>query len=547
MDIDTTHQDQRCRDGDPDDRTSCVSGSRNRYFPRKTMTADDFTREQAYAIGRRRLLNRAIHGWGVVYGLGVKLDGQHLTIDPGLALDRHGREVVVAVPHALRHTELFVRVNGQRDPSHAPKPTAGRWLLSAHYAERPMDQVRLAEQCNDCGKPEWNRVCETAVFSLTAIDAKSCPTAEPGCPGDCGCPKQPARAIATDGYTPLEPAILVIKPKEALKEQALREPADNATAAALKEPTEKEDPANLQRIPAPVSDKLDPIPPYPRGPHSTLCCWSHHAHIEGDGSLCAWNQYCVDPDDPVPIACVTLVGFDKCGDPVFGEIEECTPRRIVKSNDLLFDLIRGCDLTRIKAVSWADWALRDYVDWSVFKDNFDRTASLPQQPLGCLTKLQIDFSGPVQKSTITPDTVAITVVLHDSGTGWGQVLRIPIIGFVFGGDPNDDTTRTARVVVRRDWVNGEISIDANDADRSTKFEAGARRPEWYPRVEVEIFGDLILDCRGQPVDANSVGPRIVPTGNGTPGGTCRLTFRVVPPSVSRSADSTPVISTHIPA
>src|SRR4051794_13249210 len=127
--MDTTYQEQRCRGGDPDDRAFCISGSRNRYFPRKTMTADDFTREQTYEIGRRRLLNRAIHGWGVVYGLGVKPDGQQLIIDPGLALDRHGREIIVPAAHALRHSDLFVRVNGQCDPSHAPKPTAGHWLL----------------------------------------------------------------------------------------------------------------------------------------------------------------------------------------------------------------------------------------------------------------------------------------------------------------------------------------------------------------------------------------------------------------------------------
>ena len=33
----------------------------------------------------------------------------------------------------------------------------------------------------------------------------------------------------------------------------------------------------------------------------------------------------------------------------------CGPRRLVKRNDLLFDLIRGCDLTRISAIGWRDW------------------------------------------------------------------------------------------------------------------------------------------------------------------------------------------------
>jgi hypothetical protein len=37
------------------------------------------------------------------------------------------------------------------------------------------------------------------------------------------------------------------------------------------------------------------------------------------------------------------------------KVEECPPRRIVKRNDMLFDLIRGCDLTRITRISWAEW------------------------------------------------------------------------------------------------------------------------------------------------------------------------------------------------
>jgi hypothetical protein len=514
MDMDTTHQERRCPDGDPDDRASCISGSRNRYFPRKTMTADDFTREQAYAIGRRRLLNRALYGWGVVYGLGVKLDGQHLTIDPGLALDRHGREVIVPAPHALRLCDLFVRVNDQCDPSHAPKPTAGRWLLSAHYAERPMDQVRLADPCDDCGKPEWNRVCETVVFSLSPLDAKSCPTAEPGCPDDCGCP-QPAKPVETDGhYMPPEPAVLVIKPEAALNEQSREAP--------LKEP-EKEELTDVQRIPPKVSDKLDPIPPYPRGPHSTMCCWSHNTQVEGDGSLCAWNHYCVDPGDPVPIVCVTLTGFDKCGDPIFGEIEECTPRRIVKRNDMLFDLIRGCDLTRITNVSWLPWTKASYVEWAKFRAAF-RDNDQDLRGKDCPTALWIDFSAPVRAETVTPRAISITGVFQDSLTGWNRPLRLPITDIHC--DPPDagkkdpaGTTRRATIIVSGDWIWDEIQ------GPKSAFQV-PDDADYFPFLEIDIYGDLILDCRGQPVDANSFGSNIVTTGNGTPGGTCRTVFRV---------------------
>ena len=49
----------------------CNSGRRNRYFPRKQITPDTYQIEQDYQLQRRHLLNRAIHGWGVVYGFAL--------------------------------------------------------------------------------------------------------------------------------------------------------------------------------------------------------------------------------------------------------------------------------------------------------------------------------------------------------------------------------------------------------------------------------------------------------------------------------------------
>jgi hypothetical protein len=51
----------------------CLSGSRNNYFPGKRLTPDSFRIEQKYLVERRQLLNRGIHGWGVVYGFPVAM------------------------------------------------------------------------------------------------------------------------------------------------------------------------------------------------------------------------------------------------------------------------------------------------------------------------------------------------------------------------------------------------------------------------------------------------------------------------------------------
>src|SRR5258705_13961575 len=81
----------------------CDSGLRNNYFDGKRLSTQSFRIEQKYGLERRRLLNRAIHGWGVVYGYAItpeplddckkQRQAGKLTIEPGIALDPCGREL----------------------------------------------------------------------------------------------------------------------------------------------------------------------------------------------------------------------------------------------------------------------------------------------------------------------------------------------------------------------------------------------------------------------------------------------------------------------
>src|SRR5437868_2182972 len=72
----------------------CSPSERNRYFRDKRLTVADLTLEQDYLIGRRRLINRAMLGCGVVEGLSVTATEHGARVGPGLALDRRGRELV---------------------------------------------------------------------------------------------------------------------------------------------------------------------------------------------------------------------------------------------------------------------------------------------------------------------------------------------------------------------------------------------------------------------------------------------------------------------
>lgn len=78
---------------------------RNHFFFGKMMTVEDFRLEQDYFNHKRNLINRVIHGGGVVCGLNVSTplihDGDEWRVDisEGCAIDCCGREIVVSKPY----------------------------------------------------------------------------------------------------------------------------------------------------------------------------------------------------------------------------------------------------------------------------------------------------------------------------------------------------------------------------------------------------------------------------------------------------------------
>lgn len=79
------------------------SCERNNYFFGKLMTVRDFESEQIYINSKRRLGNRMLGGVGIVSGLDVILvDNKTFSLEPGMALDYSGREIVVSEPYVRR-------------------------------------------------------------------------------------------------------------------------------------------------------------------------------------------------------------------------------------------------------------------------------------------------------------------------------------------------------------------------------------------------------------------------------------------------------------
>ena len=68
---------------------------RPRYFSGRLLTPEDLTAEQEYHLGAHRRHLQRLHGFGVIAGMKVTLatSGDTLTVEPGAAIDWHGREI----------------------------------------------------------------------------------------------------------------------------------------------------------------------------------------------------------------------------------------------------------------------------------------------------------------------------------------------------------------------------------------------------------------------------------------------------------------------
>jgi hypothetical protein len=521
----------------------CESGLRNNYFEGKRLTPDTFRIEQRYLNERRRLLNRAVHGWGVVYGYAmdeavVKDGSRHqtpgrVTVGGGLALDQCGRELLetgrrltiedlIVVDRKNRQTTIGDLVKEHQEASwkasrqqqKKPRPPICG-LISAHYAEQSTDGVTLTDACR-CERHEWDHVCETVRYTLRLIDCDRC-CRDCECELCCSC----GHGACCDH-----------------KDQ--REPHDPST------PTDQRPPYD-QRTPLaqPVAQKTDHVDtsrrtsceelPFKRGGCRCLCDHLTHLHPgrECDGVFCEIDEACarvrVDVQHGVPLACVQLE-LDDCDDWIIGEVvDACGPRRLVKRNDLLFDLIRGCDLTRIHQIGWAGWHRK--TDPIPFDDFTAAFGARHYDQLEYVTKdFWVRFSKPVREDTLAADCFVMTIMSVEREGKWRQAQRVPIVRVEpISADPGDPAghVRGATIVVEGGW--------AEDAlwGRGSVFLGET----W---VELEVRGDFILDCNGQPVDAEAVGRLAAPTGNGSPGGTFLSTFQVAPrePHSRQTAPST---------
>lgn len=137
---------------------------RNKYFYGKLLSVDDFETEQKYMNDKRRLINRFMHGCGVVCGLNVvPIGDDSVSIEAGMALDFAGREIIMEKPvtRNLKDIEGFSSCFGEGENN-------GYLYLCIEYAEQEKDPVYSVAGGSSSGdKVCYNKVAEGYHIYLT--------------------------------------------------------------------------------------------------------------------------------------------------------------------------------------------------------------------------------------------------------------------------------------------------------------------------------------------------------------------------------------------
>lgn len=130
-----------------DNQTVCDYNEFRRpwYFHGMLLDDKDFLAEQAYHANKRRLLNRTLHGSGVVCGMGLKLKcGRAIEVSPGLALDCCGNEIYVDKVVTLDWDKLLPKESAKSEPTCQGKPAneddkPKSYYLAIRYEEKESD------------------------------------------------------------------------------------------------------------------------------------------------------------------------------------------------------------------------------------------------------------------------------------------------------------------------------------------------------------------------------------------------------------------------
>jgi Chaperone of endosialidase len=109
------------------------------YFNGQFLKEQDFSDEQKYHLDMRRRLNQRLHAPGIVFGLEVNPGANKVTVQPGMAIDPQGREIILEAA-----TDLTITAAGD---------------ITIAYKEEQTDE---SSETGVVGKRRWTESCVLA-------------------------------------------------------------------------------------------------------------------------------------------------------------------------------------------------------------------------------------------------------------------------------------------------------------------------------------------------------------------------------------------------
>jgi hypothetical protein len=414
---------------------------RPRFAPRQLLDAERLNAALDDELERQRLLNIALHGWGVVFGFGVGLpdagpegrarNANRVLVTCGLALDPFGRMV-----HTDDRWVSLAELEG-------PAPThEGAYTLLVHHAERldPPDH----DACSGSG-PQWREY--GVAFTLRS-----------GCePVHDGCPELTDACLTRTDY---------VRRRIGSAEGPPGRSPDLAHAC--------DRPGSLRATRC-GSWCYDPAAGVPIACLEICDRGAPRGEGGGEEHGKSYEDHRPRPKQECDEPCLTIGGV--CTD-------DCSPVHHVYRSPLLRELLSCCDvdLPRVDHVSWQEWlGLGSPVPWDELSDRL-QAVDEGQAEDG----FAIWFTRPVWADTLTTASVILTTITQERLADYWIDGRVPI-----EVRPLAVTGRLARgvqLVPQQDWLGAEVR------DSRSSLTDGVR-------VEITLRGQLLRDDCGHMLDS----------------------------------------------
>jgi hypothetical protein len=480
---------------------------RNHYYHGKMLSARDLADEQKYFNEKRWLINRAILGWGIVCGLDVSIDQGCLIVEPGLALDCCGHEILVCEPQKLS-LEAFARALGDDRPQTGYQPPAQTYPpAQTGYPQAPptypppqtgYPQPPPTYPPPQTGYPQPGPTYPPPQTGYPPAPPPSYPPPQAGRP-----PGTPPTQTPTPRYpAPQDPAPRPDYPGQTPSsirwavcleyKETRTEPVKPAGSCEHKNGSEYNRVQDDYKLTIRVWDKACP------DDHDDVCCT-----VPGLGSKTSLHHALADRSKKCPrckeCACVVVATgtFDGSAQPpsMALDADSWKYRRLVYTNPALASVIR-CFHSGLPHITWINWP----PDTQFKVDDFMNRLK---------DHLQIQFDQTMRARTVTNvRSCRLSIFFPNNDSHCPVQLFIPVHHIEY-----DEHTRIATYCFDNDCIEQELR----------KVCRKLRKPA---DVELVLHGSLIHNEHGRALDAELIDG--LPTGNGVEGGEFIASYTVAP-------------------